>query len=649
LRLQLLGGFEIRGGDGRDLAPSSRKACGLLACLATPPGTAWPRDRLAAVFWSDREEAQARGSVRQALTDLRHCLGAGAPLQIGRDSVMLDPAAAAVDAMDFELAVKAGDLERAETLYRGDLLDGFTVHSSGFHDWLLVERTRLRDLAVDALTRLAASQTGNASIQTCQRLLQIDPTREEAHRLLMSLYAGQDQRALALRQFQICRDTLKRELGTGPDPETEALFRQLQKPKGYSAPAPPAGQEIAASLSGKPSLAILPFTNMSDDPQQQYFSDGITEDIITELSRFRSLFLISRNSSFRYRGTVDVQRVGQELGVQFVVQGSVRRLDRRLRIAVQLVDATTGGHLWAENYDRDMMDLFVLQDDVARSVAATIGFWVDAAGRERAMHLQPAGFSAYEYVLRSRALVLRLTKADNRHARLLAEKAIKIDPVNCPAHAQLALIHWIDYMAFWAKQRGASLRKAYEFAEQAVMLDEADSRARWLLGQMHLYRREYDEARTHVEKALELNPNDTEARAVYGIFLTSIGEPLEAIAQFEIARRHNPFDFNWVPWVKGIAYFTAHRYDDAIATLRQVHNPINEVRGWLAASYASVGRRDEARTAIEEFLAVAKRDMTAFPGRKLRNWESYWHGAIEYRNQSDFDHLFAALRAAGMR
>lgn len=265
------------------------------------------------------------------------------------------------------------------------------------------------------------------------------------------------------------------------------------------------------------------------------------------------------------------------------------------------------------------------------------------------MRLHPLGFTAYDHVLRSRALVLRLTRADNRRARLLAEKAVKIDPVNCAAHAQLALIHWIDYMAFWAKHRGASLRKAYEFAEQAVMLDEADSRARWLLGQMHLYRREYDDARTHIEKALELNPNDTEARAVYGIFLTSIGAPEAAIEQFEIAHRHNPFDFNWVPWVKGIAYFTARRYDDAIATLRQVHNPINEVRGWLAACYARVARLDEAHATLEEFFTVAKRDMTVFPGRELKNWEAYWHGAIEYRNQSDFDHLYDSLRAAGMR
>jgi DNA-binding SARP family transcriptional activator len=258
LRVQLLGGFEIRGADDRDLTPSSRKACGILACLALPPGAAWSRDQLAATFWSERGEEQARGSIRQALTDLRHSLGPGTIQQVERDAVMLDPGAVIVDAMEFEQAVKVGELERAAALYRGDLLDRFTLHSSGFHDWLLVERTRPRDLAVDALTRLAASQSGGAAIETCQRLLQIDPTREEAHRRLMSLYAGQDQRALALRQFQICRDILQRELDTKPDPETEALFRQLQKPKSHSMPPLSIDLEFPSPPSEMPSIVVLP-------------------------------------------------------------------------------------------------------------------------------------------------------------------------------------------------------------------------------------------------------------------------------------------------------------------------------------------------------------------------------------------------------
>jgi DNA-binding SARP family transcriptional activator len=163
LRLRLLGGFEIRGTDGQDLTPRSRRACGMLACLALPPGAAWPRDRLALTFWSERGEGQARGSVRQALADLRRSLGAGAIQNTERDAVMLKPDAAVVDAMEFEKAAKAGDLDRAAELYRGDLLESFTLRSNEFSDWLLVERTRLRDLAIEVFGRLTSSQSGEAA------------------------------------------------------------------------------------------------------------------------------------------------------------------------------------------------------------------------------------------------------------------------------------------------------------------------------------------------------------------------------------------------------------------------------------------------------------------------------------------------------
>jgi len=161
-------------------------------------------------------------------------------------------------------------------------------------------------------------------------------------------------------------------------------------------------------------------------------------------------------------------------------------------------------------------------------------------------------------------------------------------------------------------------------------------------------RREYDEAQSETEKAVDLNPNDPEALHYYGVFLAATGKPDAAIEQIDLGRHLNPFDTRWVPWVRGLYCFTAHRYDEAIATLRQARDPINEVRGWLAASYAHAGRLQEARATLEEFLRVAESDMAVFPGRRLKDWEPYWHGAFEYRDQKDFDHLFDALRKAGL-
>jgi TolB-like protein/class 3 adenylate cyclase len=402
-------------------------------------------------------------------------------------------------------------------------------------------------------------------------------------------------------------------------------------------------------VTDKPSVAVLPFTNLSGDPEQQYFSDGITEDIITELSRFHDLFVIARNSSFQYRDkAVDVKRVGRELGVQFVIEGSVRKLGSRLRISVQLIDASNGNHLWAERYDRDLADMFALQDELAHAVAATVGARVEAVGRDRATRLNPASLTAYDLVLRAKALMMKFTRIELEQARAFAFRAIEIDPTNARAHVQYAACCFNIRMAHWTVERERTFDEAFHHAKRAVAFDDSDSYARWTLGLMHLFRREYDDACVHFETALKSNPNDTAARAHYGLYLAAIGQTDAAIEQLDLAKRHNPFDLYWIPWIAGIIFFTARRYREAIAVLSQIPEPINEIRGWLTASYAQAGRLTEAKASLDEFLRVAKRDMVVYPGDRLKDWEQYWHAAMEYRDQRDFDHLFEALHKAGL-
>jgi adenylate cyclase len=426
---------------------------------------------------------------------------------------------------------------------------------------------------------------------------------------------------------------------------------ETNRPPG-AATVPDSGAESSQpllALPDKPSIAVLPLHNMSGDPEQQYFSDGITEDIITELSRFHSLFVIARNSSFSFRGkSVKVQEIARELGVTYLVEGSVRRAADRVRITAQLVDGSTGTHLWAERYDRDMRDIFALQDEVARSVASTVIGRVEAAGREL-LRLSSAGLRAYDLILRAKALGQKFTRTDNAQALACAERALELDPTSARACAHAAWCHFINYMACWTAERERAFAKAYELAQRSVELDDTDSSAHRELGLIHLFRREYDEARSETERAIELNPNDADAHRKYGLFLATTGKAEAAIEQISLAKRLNPFDTQWVPWIMGIFCFTARRYDDAIAALRQARNPINEVRGWLAASYAHAGRLDEARATLDEFLRVAEADMAVFPGRRLKDWEAYWHGAFEYRDQEDFDHLFDALRKAGLQ
>jgi TolB-like protein len=399
----------------------------------------------------------------------------------------------------------------------------------------------------------------------------------------------------------------------------------------------------------KPSIAVLPFTNMSGDPEQQYFSDGMTEDIITEISQFHDLLVIARNSSFQYRDkAADVKRIGRELGAQFVVEGSVRKIGSRVRITAQLIDAGTGNHLWADRYDRDLADVFALQEELAHAIAATAGGRVQAAARRRATQLNPAGLTAYDLVLRATALKLKNTKSDSLQARALAQRAIEIDPTNARAHALYAAITFNIWMAHWMAERDSLFKDTYRHAEHAVALDDSDSIVRCTLGFVKVFAREYEEARVHLEKGLAGNPNDTEARLFYAVYLVATGQADAAIDQLDLAKRQNPFDLSWAPWIGGIAYFSARRYDDAIALLNQIPEPINEIRGWLAACYAQVGRLAEAKASLDEFLRIARHDMAVYPGDRLQDWESYWHAAMEYRDRRDFDHLFEALHKAGL-
>ncbi|MGH6939536.1 BTAD domain-containing putative transcriptional regulator [Hypericibacter sp.] len=658
--LTLLGGFEVRLASGTPVDLTGQKERALLAFLSLTAGVEHSRDKLASLLWSDRSDAQARDSLKHAVTRLRQCLPPAEPPAIlaDRNMVRLDPSAVGTDVGAFERLASEGTtdaLERAVALYRGDLLEGISIRDPAFEDWLLIERQRLRQRFEEALSLLMSRSISagarDRAAESARRLLSLDPLRESAARALMQLHAERGEAAQALKLYEGLRDRLQRELGVKPEVETTQLYETIRQRRS----APQLGQQSSPdeapppSTLGKPSIAVLPFENLSGDPEQQYFSDGVTEDIIIELSRFRTLFVIARNSSFAFKGrSLKVQEIARELGVAYIVEGSVRRAGERLRINAQLVDAATGNHLWAERYDRDMRDVFALQDEVARSVASTVSGRVDAAGRERVERLSPVALKAYDLVLRAKALTLKYTRDNNAQALASAERAAALDPTSARAHAHAAWCHFYNYMASWVLDREGALAKAFDLARHAIELDESDGFGHIMLGIIQIFRREYEEARAEIVKAIELNANDPVARRYNAMYLAATGSAEAAVEQIELGRRLNPFDTRWVPWDKGIVCFTARRYEEAIAALKQARDPINEVRGWLAASYAQAGRLAEARATLEEFLRIAETDMAVFPGRRLQDWKSYWHGAFEYRDQADFAHLYEALRKAGL-
>jgi len=400
----------------------------------------------------------------------------------------------------------------------------------------------------------------------------------------------------------------------------------------------PAAEPDGAAERRLPSLAILPFANMSGDPEQRWFSDGITEDIITELSRFRQLRIVARNSSFRYRDLdVDIRRVGRELGVNYVVEGSVRRLGKRLRISAQLIDAATGNHLWAERFDRDEQEIFAVQDQLVRTIVATLVGRLQAAGVEGAKRKPPLSLAAYECVLRADALPLIGEPGIAAEAQALYEQAIKLDPTYARAYALLANLLRLKW-DYGASGDPSLLARALELARKAVALDENDGMCHGILGFVHLARYDHDLAEHHYQKARSLNPISATLSATTGVLYTYLGRPDEAIDQFREARNIDPF-FNptWYWSALGAAHLAARQYPEAIAAINRSSTPSYWSEAYLAAAYAHAGQSEQARRHATEVQRL-------FPGYSVSR-----HAAGEpFKRRSDLDHLLNGLRLAGL-
>ena len=423
----------------------------------------------------------------------------------------------------------------------------------------------------------------------------------------------------------------------------EQNFKNMAEPvRVYRVSGTSSGVSTSAqtAVSSKPSVAVLPFTNMSGDPEQEYFSDGITEDIITELSRFRSLFVIARHSSFTFKGkAVTVQQVGRELGVEYVLEGSVRRAGNRVRITAQLIDARTGAHIWAERLDRDMDDLFVMQDEVTERIVATIADRLEKTEQGRAAGIRPETMRAHDYILRARAIISE-TAETNRQSRALYEKALALEPTNMLALTGVAWTYAIDWLSRWGGPADDALERAHKLARQALALDSTDYRAHLLLGYVQVLRKQFGEALMHYQQAMALNSNDADGAAHMGALLNALGRYSEALDWFQRAVRLNPLHPAWYLYGIGAAHYGARQYEQALAPLRTAINRFPNFitpRRHLAATYAQMGRLDEARS---EVAAIRKLD----PSVCL----AMYRERNEYDKIEDLEHYLDGLRKAGL-
>ena len=369
--------------------------------------------------------------------------------------------------------------------------------------------------------------------------------------------------------------------------------------------APERAKDAAVSTASakKPSIAVLPLANMSGDPEQEFFADGLTEDIITELSRFHDLLVISRNSTFVYKGkAVKVQDVAREFSVDYVLEGSVRKAGGRIRVTVQLIDAETDRHIWAERYDRELEDIFAIQDEITRAIVATLQGRVEAATHDRAKRKPTDNMIAYECVLTAKVLHHRSTRSDNEQAQRLLDRALALDPNYAHAHAWKACVLGQTWVYDWCADRDATFQQVAAELELSLALDDNDSDVHRILAALNLNRDDHDKAAYHQERALTLNPNYDLVVVQQGELLTWLGRPEEGIDWIKKAMRLNPYHPERFWSHLGRACYCAEKYAEAAEAFSRLTRPDHTHHAFLAATFAQMGNSVAAAAHAAEVL-----------------------------------------------
>ncbi len=663
LGIRILGRFEISPAAG----PLGSKPHGLLAVLAMSRGAAVPRGRLAGLLWSERDEQRARHSLCQALTTLRSTLGPAASLlQVTPDGVRLSGTGLVLDVETFEGAARSREqaaLEEACALYRGPFLEGLEIREPGFEEWQFSERYRLGELAADAFAKLLdlqmAAGAAEAAIATGRRLVAMTPLDEPAHARLIELYGTLGRRGLAEAQYARCADLLRRELDRAPGAELRAAIAAARR----AAPAAstrfvpglrqagartPDARRMAArpwlaagtvgamlllagawifhssrigddtgssyqaapwAVPADPSIAVLPFETVAGDPQQASLADGITNDLITDLSKFSGVFVTASGASSRYRGReVDAQGAARALGVRYVLEGSVRQADGTLWIHARLIDGTTGRHVWAERYQRPTGNLLAAQQEITRTIVGVVASgWgeLQRAELERIRDVPAEDLAAYDLYLRGMAYKNRKSRENNALARQMFERAIEADPSYAKAMAEASLAYLNDVFNDWTGSREDALREAEALARRAVAIDPSEPWGFVALGLVYQLEGREDRALALFETAHTLNPNDYDVKEALGYATTWSGSAERGVELLEQAQQLNPYHAG-EPRTLGAAYFFSHRYEDALATVNAVTDRERTPGYWLykAAAHAQLGQLDEASAAVAEALEL---------------------------------------------
>ncbi len=621
-QLSVLGRFELSGPDG-PIDLSIRKLAALLAFLACAAPQAHSREKLMALLWGSHFDAQARQNLRQALTRLRRVLGDDVLITSG-ESVSLQPGVIASDVARFEGLLADGSrdgLNRAVDLYTGSLLADVAISEEAWTEWLDVQRQRLEGLALDAMVKLGEQEleacNHEQALRVAKRAIAVSSLREDAHRLVIRALAACGRRADALKHYEDVAALLKHELTVEPDPATRALAAELRKSHaarpGSEVRSDPASvtSAVLLSLPDRPSIAVLPFTNMSGDPEQEYFADGMVDDILMALSRVRWLFVIARQSSFIYKvRSADVQQIGRELGVRYVVEGSVRKSGTRVRIVAQLIETETGAHIWADRYEGDLRDIFTLQDEITERIVSAAEENVRDAEIRRARAKPTNSLTAYDFYLRALPAWFGQTDVEYKRTQVLLGKAIDVDPEYAEALGTLTDSINSRTIQGWHESWSRGVDEAFRLAGRALAAGPDNSTclasAAFTYGVLS---NRFEEALELANQAVMVHPNSVFVRNRAAAVYVKCGESDKAIAQCEAACRMNPLDSKkaatFTFTILSFALYMARRFEESIRAGRRalvLFPQSNIARRYVAISLAQLGRTDEAQVEIAELL-----------------------------------------------
>lgn len=634
LALRLFGPFTVLRDGVSVRLPASRKLRALLAYLALSqhPVT---RSQLCDLLWDIPSDP--RSELRWCLSKARILVDEPGRTRIETrgDVVALDLAECFVDAVAVERAARVGYETLAEQqlialadLFAGDFLAGLEMdRNPSFESWLVAQRRHFRDLHIGLLEHMTERLSGDDGRVYLDRWLHLAPFDPTPHIALLTGLVARNRIREGEEHLSVVGKLFEAE-GLDHRPLRAAWLAARAQP------AAPASSGATAStvwpLPAKPSIVVLPFTNMSALLDDEPFVDGLVEDLITDLSRNAGLFVIARNSSFAYKGrSVDVRTVAQELGVRFVLEGSARRASGRVRINAQLIDAIGGEHVWAERFDRTAEDIFSLQDDVnGRIVEALVGRLTSPPPRRR-----PRNLEAHDLCVRARVLTEESPQTA-REAFLLLQRAVELEPAYAEAQGLLAYNRWLGWTHFGEPEKPNRML-AVELAEKAVALDPNDAGCQYFLGTIMAYERRWQESDAAFAMALQLDSNHADTWAALSDMSVLSGRIAESLEQIEKALRLNPYPAVWYFCHLGQAQYAAGDYETAVQTLRREDTYRTNSRKFLAASLAQIGRLDEARREGEMFL-VAHPHFTI----------SHWASSQPLRDTDVRDHFIDGFRKA---